>query len=172
MKKLITKDLRQIELLKLGAPQIFVENIGKIEELKYRVENVDGAYFYLPTLSEYKILENLNIIPLFDEGNNFCVVAYNDNVKKIIRFELENDKIYKDYGFNWQLLFFDIMFQYFEDQIDDHLSIVKFISVGNKIGFQYSDRLFHLLNLPVEEYNIKYENVEIWKKEIAKELKI
>ena len=129
---------------------------------------MDGAYFYLPTLSEYKILENLNIIPLFDEGNNFCVVAYNDNIKKIIRFELENDKIYKDYGLKWQLLFFDLMFQYFEDQIDDHLNIEKFISVGNKIGFQHSEQLFHLLNLPVEKYNVKYENVEIWKKKSLK----
>jgi len=102
MKNLIPKDLRQIELLKLGAPQIFVENIGKIEELKYRVENVDGAYFYLPTLSEYKILENLNIIPLFDEGNNSCVVQSIENFKKVIRLDLEIAKFTKNNAFTWR----------------------------------------------------------------------
>lgn len=93
-------------------------------------------------------------------------------IKKIIRFSLENDSIYKDYGLNWNMLLLDIMFQYFEDQIDNDLFLEKFTDIGKQIGFEYSETLFHLLNIPIEDYNDKYENVELWKQEIAEKLKI
>lgn len=101
MKILIPENLRKDELIKFGAPQALVENVGNISELKYRVENVDSAYYYLPTISNYKILKNLNIIPIFGEGDTFWVFGYNDRIQKIFYFELENDKIYRNYGTNW-----------------------------------------------------------------------
>jgi len=170
--KLIPRDLRVTELSKIGIPKVFIENVGKINELIYRVEDVDSAYFYLPQISNYKILESFNVVPIFDEGEIFCVFIYNENIKKIIRFSLENDSIYKDYDLNWNMLLLDIMFQYFEDQIDNDLFLEKFTDIGKQIGFEYSETLFHLLNIPIEDYNDKYENAELWKQEIAEKLKI
>ena len=56
MAYIIPKENRVEELLNFGIPKVFVENIGKILELKYRIEDVDGAYFYLPTILNYKRL--------------------------------------------------------------------------------------------------------------------
>ena len=172
MMRLIPRDLRITELSKTGIPEVFLENIGKVDELMSRIEDVEGAYFYLPQISNYKILESFNVVPIFDEGEIFCVFLYNENIKKIIRFSLENDSIYKEYGLNWNLLLFDIMFQYFEDQIDNGLSLEKFINVGNKIGFEYSEKLFRLLNIPIKDYNDKSENIDLGKQKLAEELKI
>ncbi|WP_299677144.1 hypothetical protein [uncultured Tenacibaculum sp.] len=172
MKKLIPIEERESELLSFGAPKSFIENIGKIPELKFRVEKVDGAYFYFPTISNYQILSGLNIIPIFDEGETFRVFGYNESVKKIFHFELENDQIYTEYGTNWNLLLFDIMFQYFEDDIDEKLNLETFKKVGDKIGFDKSESLYELIDIPLEEYNEKYEELEKWKKEIAEKLKI
>ena len=81
MMKLIPRNLRIPELSKIGIPKVFIENIGKISGLIYRVEDVDSAYFYLPQISNYKILESFNVVPIFDEGEIFCVFIYNENKK-------------------------------------------------------------------------------------------
>lgn len=172
MKKLIPIEERKSQLIKLGANKDFIENIGKIDELKYRVENVDEAYFYFPTITNYEILSGLNIIPIYDEGESFRVFGYNDSIQKIFHFELENDEIYTDYGINWTLLLFDIMFQYFEDDIEEKLSIETFKKVGDKLGFDKSESLYKLLYIPLDEYNEKYKEVDKWKKEITEKLKI
>ncbi|WP_101448645.1 hypothetical protein [Aquimarina sp. MAR_2010_214] len=172
MKKLIPIEERESELIRFGANKDFVENIGRIDELKYRVENVDGAYFYFPTISNYKILNGLNIIPIYDEGESFRVFGYNDSIQKIFHFELENDEVYDNYGTNWNLLFLDIMFEYFNDDIEDELDITKFKEIGEKLGFNKSETLYKLLNIPVDEYNEKYNDLEKWKNELAEKLKI
>lgn len=172
MQKLIPIEQRKSELINFGANQTFVENIGKIDELKYRLESVNGAYFYLPTISDYKILKGLNIIPIFDEGESFRVFAYNDSIQKIFHFELENDQIYNDYGTNWNLLFLDIMLQYFEDEIEQNLNIETFKKVGGKLGFDKSESLFKLLDIPLNEYNEKHKTMGQWKSDLAKKLKI
>ncbi|MFD2593635.1 hypothetical protein ACFSTE_22545 [Aquimarina hainanensis] len=172
MNKLIPIDKRESKLLEFGAPKSFIENIGKISELKFRVEKVDGAYFYFPTITNYEILSGLNIIPIYDEGESFRVFGYNETIQKIFHFELENDEIYTDYGTNWNLLLLDIMFQYFNDDIENGLDIVKFKTVGEKLGFDKSETLYKLLNIPVEEYNEKYNEIDSWRNELAKKLKI
>lgn len=64
------------------------------------------------------------------------------------------------------------MIDYFDNAIEDNLSIEMFESVGEKIEFKHSKELFVLRNLSIEAYNSKYENDEKWRKEIAEELKI
>ncbi len=148
MKKLIPIEERESELIRFGANQDFIENIGKIEELKYRVENIEGSYFYLPTISDYEILKGLNIIPIYDEGESFRVFGYNNSIQKIFHFELESDQIYTDYGTNWNLLLFDIMFQYFGDEDEEKINIETFKKVGDKLGFDKSESLYKLLDIP------------------------
>ncbi len=172
MKKLIPIEQRESELIKFGANKIFIKNIGKIDEIKYRVENVDGAYFYFPTIANYEILSGLNIIPIYDEGETFRVFGYNESIQKIFHFELENDQIYTDYGTNWNLLLFDIMFQYFEDDIDEKLDLETFKKVGKELGFDKSESLYKMVDIPLDEYNEKYKELEKWKKEIAEKLEI
>jgi len=172
MEKLISKENRKELLIKFGAPELFIENIGKIEELQFRLEEVDGAYFYFPTISNYEILQGFNVIPIYDEGERFRAFVYNDSTEKIIYFELEQDEIYVDYGRNWELLLMDIMIEYFGDSIEKEPEIGQFRKVGDKIGFNKADKLFRLLNIPVEEYNIKLEDMKSWRIEIAKELEI
>ncbi|MFC5044671.1 hypothetical protein [Aquimarina hainanensis] len=117
-------------------------------------------------------MSGLNIIPIYDEGESFRVFGYNETIQKIFHFELENDEIYTDYGTNWNLLLLDIMFQYFNDDIENGLDIVKFKTVGEKLGFDKSETLYKLLNIPVEEYNEKYNEIDSWRNELAKKLKI
>src|SRR5690606_31636458 len=135
MKKLVAKENRVTELLKFGAPKSFIENIGKANELEFIIEKVDRAYEYLPQISNYSILKNLNLIPIFCRDYSFYVFAYNEQTEKIIDFNLENDEIYNDYGNNWDLLLMDIMTQYFDDEIEKGLDVEKFKSVAEKIGF-------------------------------------
>ena len=172
MNQLIPKEERIQSLLEFGAPKSFVENIGNIDQLEFRVEDVDGAYFYLPQIANYKILEGLNIIPIYDEGESFRVFGYNNLTQKIFHFELENDEIYNDYGTNWNLLLLDILFQYFNDDIENGLNIVTFKKVGDKLGFSKSESLFNLLDIPVASYNEKYQDLKKWKTELAEKLKI
>ena len=170
--KLITVENRVSKLLKFGAPKIFIENIGKVEELDFQVEDVEMAYFYLPQISNYKIIKDFSLIPIFCSGETFYVYAYNDQIEKIIYFELENDQIYTNYEQNWNLLLMDIMIQYFESEIDDGIEVIEFKNVGEKIAFDKAEQLFHLLNLSVEEYNIKFNEKEKWRTEIAQKLNI
>ncbi|MGB0868292.1 MAG: hypothetical protein ACPGSD_01730 [Flavobacteriales bacterium] len=172
MKKLIPTEERKSELIRFGANEKFVENIGNIEELKYRFENVEGSYFYLPTITNYQILSELNIIPIYDEGESFRVFGYNDSIQKIFHFELENDRIYNDYGTNWNLLILDILFQYFNDDIENGLNIELFKKVGDKLGFEKAELLYELLDIPVDEYNEKYNDLDSWKIELTEQLKI
>jgi len=171
MKNLIPKERRHDELIRFGAPKEFIENIGKIQELKYNVENVDGAYYYLPTIADYNILKGLNIIPIYDEAESFTMFGYNDDEQKIFHFELENNQIYREYGTNWSLLLFDIMFQYFENNIDD-INSKAFLEVGKKIGFIKAEQLFKLLNVPSDKYPENYSQIQKWKKELVKKLKV
>ncbi|WP_158974994.1 hypothetical protein [Cellulophaga sp. L1A9] len=172
MKKLISIEERESKLIEFGAPKKFIQSIGNIPEIKFRVENVDAAYFYFPKITNYKILSGLNIIPIYDEGNSFRVFGYNDSIQKIFHFELENDEIYTDYETNWELLLFDIMFQYYEDDIDEILNIETFKKVGNKLGFDKSEPLYKLLDISLNEYNQKYREIKVWKKEIIEKLEI
>jgi hypothetical protein len=172
MQKLIPVEERKSELLKFGAPQKFIENIGNISELKFSVEKADNAYFYIPTIANYKILEGLNIIPIYNRGECFYVFGYTEKVQKIFYFELENDEIYKEYGTNWNLLLLDIMFEYFEDEIDRNLTVKTFKNVGDQLGFEKSESLYKLLDIPVEDYDENYTNLEKWKTEIASTLEI
>lgn len=172
MTQIISKENRLNELLNFGFPKEFIENIGKIPELAYRVEDVEGAYFYLPTILSYTILNGKSILPIYGSGESFWVLIDDNESQKIIKFELECDQIYTDYGDNWELLLMDIMIEYFDDHIDDEIGIEKFQSVANKIGFNKSEALFRLRNLSIDEYNEKSEDMEQWRNEIAKELKI
>ncbi len=172
MTKIISKEERVKELLDFGFPKVFIENIGDIPELQYRVGNTDGAYFYLPTLLNYKILRGKKIVPVFDCGESFTVLIIDHESEHIIKFELENDEIYIDYEKNVDLLLMDIMIDYFDDHIDDEIDLDHYISTGSKIGFKKSEDLFHLRNLPIYEYNSKSEDVENWRIEIAEKLKI
>lgn len=172
MNKLIPIEERKSELIKFGANKNFIDNIGKIDELKYRVESVDKAYFYFPTIVNYQILNGLNIIPIYDEGEFFRVFGYNDSIQKIFHFELENDEVYNEYGTNWNLLLLDILFQYFNDGIENELNKETFKKVGDKLGFDKSKLLYELLNIPVDEYNEKYNELDKWKNELAEKLKI
>lgn len=172
MIKLIPKEERKEALIKFGAPRVFIENIGKIEELKFRVEEVKGAYFYFPTIKEYQILRGLNIIPIYDEGETFRVFGYNDNTRKIFHFELENDEVYTDYGSNWDLLLQDIMFEFHNDEMYDGLNLETYKKVGKQLGFKHAEHLFRLLEISDEEYDRKYNELSTWRVEIARELGI
>ena len=172
MTEIIAKEKRIKELLNFGLPKVFLENIGNIPELKHRIEDVEGAYFYLPTILNYKILNGKRIVPIFDCGESFTVLIVDNETERIIKFELENDKVYKNYEKNVDLMLMDIMIDYFDDNIDNEIDLEKYISVGTRIGFEKSEKLFDLRNLSIDDYNSKSENIENWRIEIAKELKI
>jgi hypothetical protein len=169
---LISTENRDQKLLENGIPKDFLENIGKVDELKYSVEIPEGAYFYLPTISKYQILKDSEVTPVYVCGETFFVLSIKNGKNRIIKFELENDEIYRDYGLNWDLLILEIMIDYFDFAIDDEISVDKFETVGQKIGFSQSKELFNLRNLEIEEYNSKFNDDKKWRMEIAEELKI
>lgn len=169
---LIPRMKRNEELKKAGIPEALLENIGKIEELEFRIEGVENAYFYLPTISDYEILKNKVVVPIYDSATSIWVLLKSENESNIVYFEIEQDEVYQNYGVNWDLLLLDIMIQYFDDEIDSGLSLEKFAEVGEKIGFEKSKELFNLRNLSNEEYNLKFQDEKSWRIEIAKILEI
>ena len=170
--KLVPKEHRVEMLLKFGIPQSFVENIGKVVELEFMVEPPDGAYFYFPTITDYKIIADSTITPIYDCGETFHALVCQGNASRIIYFELEQDEIYKDYGLNWQLLLMNIMIEYFDSAVEDGISEDAFCLVGSKIGFSKSKELFWLCNVSVEEYNHQLADGSRWRMEIAQKLGI
>lgn len=159
-------------LLKNGAPKKFLDSIGEVEELECLVENPNKAYSYIPKISNYKIISNFEVTPIYGCEETFVVLLSKNENSKIIKFELESDEIYKDYGLNWDLLLLEIMIDYFDFTIDDEISIAEFESVGNKIGFKHSKELYELRNLDTKEYNDRLDDDEAWREEIAQKLKI
>lgn len=170
MTGIVTRENRIKVLQEFGFPKVFIENIGNIEELAFRVESEDSAYFYLPSILNYDILTGKEVTPIFCSGECFTVLLRDDNDERIVHFELEHDEIYTDYGTNVEMLLMDIMIEYYDDSGDDIVSLEYFIQVGNQIGFTKSEELYRLRNLSVEEYNEKYEDEEGWRIEIAEAL--
>src|SRR5688500_10606353 len=102
--KLVSEDERASELRNLGIPEKFLAYIGNVEQLRFQVEKPDAAYYYLRKISEYKILKGLSIVPIYNCGELFYVLSYDESARRIIKFEPEHDEIYRDYGLNWNLL--------------------------------------------------------------------
>ncbi len=169
---LVSRENRDKELLKYSIPKNFLENIGEIESLKFQVEKPESLYSQLPYISNYKIIKDKTIIPIFERGESFYVLTIDELISRIIYFELENDEVYRDYGMNWELLLLDIMIDYFDFAVDDELMIDEFVEIGNMLGFSKSKELFELRNLSIEDYNKKFENDKNWRKEIAQELNV
>jgi hypothetical protein len=170
--RLVSPDKRISELRKFGIPEKFLGSIGNIKQLEFSVEKPDSAYYYLPKVSHYRILKDLQIVPIYDCGHLFYVLAYDDNEGRIIKFELEQDQIYRDYRMNWNLLLLDIMINYFDIAIERSLTVDQFQDVGEQVGFSMSKQLYNLLNLPEDELVLKISDTEKWRMEIAVELKI
>ena len=171
MKKLTPREERNERLISFGISNQFLSNIGKIDELEFLIEDPKGAYFYFPTM-DYKIFSGFEVTPIFDSGEIFYALFEDNNMSKIVKFELENDEIYFDYGQNWKLLLLSIMINLFDQYLENEISKNRFIEIGNKIGFEKSSELFDLRDLPVEELNKKFEDNEKWELEIAEKLKI
>ena len=66
----------------------------------------------------------------------------------------------------------DIMSTYFDDKIDDYITVAQFVDVGSKIGFKEAEGLFKLKNLALEDYNARYDDHEKWRIALATELGI
>jgi hypothetical protein len=172
MKKLTPWEERDEKLLNYGIPKPFIDNIGKIDELEFLVEEPKGAYFYFPTMLSYTIFSNVEVTPIYDCGEIFYALFEKDNRCKIVKLELENDQIDSDYGQNWDLLLMDIMIEYYDAEAEDGIELEKFKNVGLKIGFNKAEKLFKLRDLSIEEYNLKFEENEKWRIEIANRLGI
>ena len=170
--ELVSQDKRPSKLLEQGIPLKFLESIGRVKELKFQVEPPEGAYHYFPSISNYEILKDCKVTPIFDQGESFWAVANTDDQARIIHFELEKDEVYQDFGLNWNLLLLEIMIDYYDFAIIDEITLEEFESVGNQIGFEQSRELFHLRNLSVEDYNSKFKDDKKWRAEIALELRI
>jgi hypothetical protein len=50
--------------------------------------------------------------------------------------------------------------------------VKTFKNVGDQLGFEKSESLYKLLDIPVEDYDENYTNLEKWKTEIASTLEI
>ncbi|QWX82525.1 hypothetical protein H0I23_08540 [Cellulophaga sp. HaHaR_3_176] len=171
MKKLIPREERNEKLISCGIPEQFLSSIGNIDELDFMVEDPKGAYFYFPTM-DYKIFSGFEVTPIFNCGEEFYALFEKNDIRKIVRFELENDEIYSDYGLNWNLLLMDILWRYFDLALEEDDSMSLFCSVGKRLGFLYSEKLYQCLNIPSDEISIKLENKKKWKIEVAEKIKI
>ena len=172
MKKLTPQEERYARLSHFGIPEQFFNSIGNIEELEFQVQEPKGAYFYFPTMTDYQIFSEVEVTPIFDCDETFYALFEKEKVSKIVRFELENDEIYTDYGLNWNLLLLDVLWSYYDVAIEEKSSKALFCAVGKQLGFKSSEKLFQLLHIPEEELEKKMNTEGDWKIEIAKELKL
>ena len=170
--KLTSIEERKAKLLKFKIPELFLNNTGEIDELEFVVMEPKASYFYFPTMTHFTIFSNFEITPIFDCGDTFYTLFESNTISKIVYFSLEEDKIYKDYGLNWNLLIMDVLWSYFDLVIEEDNSLELFCSVGEKIGFPYSEKLFEQLNITSDEISAKMHDQEKWKKEVAKILQI
>jgi hypothetical protein len=169
---LVQPEFRNDDLIRFGAPAQFVKNIGRINLLGARVENTDAAYFYIPMILNYQILQGKHVVPIYCEGESFYVLVHSGGEGRIIFFELENDEVCRDYSLNWGLLQMDILFQYFDDNADKGVDSEVFLEIAQQLGFEKGVELYKQLNISDEEYNLKFPELENWKDEIARSLRI
>ena len=164
---LVQPEFRNDDLIRFGAPAQFVKNIGRTNLLGARVENTDAAYFYIPMILNYQILQGKHVVPIYCEGESFYVLVHSGGEGRIIFFELENDEVYRDYCLNWGLLQMDILFQYFDDNAEKGVDLKVFLEIAQQLGFEKGEELYKKLNITDEEYNLKFPELENWKEEIA-----
>lgn len=153
-------------------PEGLLRITDRPEAFRHLVEPPQTAYSYLAGMAHYKILSGKTVVPLFGNGTYLHALVTDKNSSNILCFEVENDEVYRDFGLNWQLLMFNILFDYFELHADEGLTRDQFIERGTELGFHFPSGLFELIDLPIEEYNERYEDLDNWKMEIARTLGI
>jgi hypothetical protein len=167
---IVQKGQRKEILVNSGVATEFLDAIDHLEQygdLQFMLKPPEGAYFYLPGIEkQYKILEGFNIVPICDgsNGDSFYVLLFNENETKYVRFELECDEIYCDYGPVFSLLLADIVIEFYE--FADDLSSEEIAEIGLKLGLKASKLLLNELDA-AESAGTRstFEKDQLWKKE-------
>ena len=143
--KLIKESERKKVLLAFGFSTTFldaIDNMDSIDELfSNNISFPKGAYHYLPSLKNYSIYKGYNIVPICDvgQGDSFYTLLFNDHEQKIIYSEIEQDKVYVDYGLNYQAFIVKELIHYY-DLLDDEEAknreevIEKIRNLGVQLG--------------------------------------
>ncbi|MBW1294845.1 hypothetical protein [Aquimarina litoralis] len=174
--KVFQKEERKEKLIELGIPEKFIINL----ETKDRIWGFEEPYNSYDILADvhqdYKILKRYNIVPIYEIGAGdagYYIYAFNDEEKRIIWFDLEMDEENKDYGENFQLLLFEKMIDYYEDQeIEDDFNINSFCTYGDLICFNYSTEVYEKMKKIDPSIRKSYAEFEKWKKKLTLELEI
>ncbi len=124
--KLVPSEKRIEKLLEAGFDPTFLETIDHSSQIDFNLQSVitfpEGAYYYLPTISEYAIFEGYEVIPIGDvsQGDSFFTLLSNNLEQKIIYSEIEQDEIYLNFGMNFKLFSAHLLINYYELMDDIH----------------------------------------------------
>ena len=168
---IIEPEERKYVLVGAGVPEQFlsaIESPDSFEDLEFMAKAPEGFYFYLPpVLENYKILSGYNVAPIYENGNGdmYYVLLVRDKELRFVKFGLEQDAIYTDYGNSFQLMFVDFLINYYEFATE--VSIEKLSEYGVQFGFENSKKLFEALERADEEGKRKtFELDKKWRNEM------
>ena len=166
---IISKSHRKDKLVSHGVPIAFLDAIDNSkynDYLSFHLSFPEGAYYYLKSIESRKIFQDFDITPLYEYsgGETFWVLLSNPSQFKFIKFGLEEDKIWKDYGDRFMLLLADLLIELYEALSE--LDIDDLTEIALSLGFIRSRQLFSALE-EADRINLRdsFEKDKKWRQE-------
>lgn len=145
---LTERQQRHDKLIAAGVTPTFLaalEDESILGKLQYYIQAPDGAYAYIPDYlaQDDAILHAEEITPIcngIDDEETYALLR-NGQELRFVRFELEADEIYNDFGASFQRLLAHVLLDYvgFDEQMscDDH------IALGQRLGLNNAATIYH-----------------------------
>ncbi|MCH1918544.1 hypothetical protein L9G15_03745 [Shewanella sp. A3A] len=115
-----------------------IEDGATLGKLQYLIRNCDAAYNFLPSiLDDYDFIAGYEVTPVCNGAGDdeLYVLLSNEHERRFVRFELEADEIYHDFGASFQRLLAYILLEYvgFDEQMTmaDHLALAQHFGLPN-----------------------------------------
>ena len=113
--------------------------------------------------AQHECLSGWEVTPVCDGSNGevFHVLLSTPDESKFVRFELENDEIYDDYGSDFQALLADLLIDLYEFS---ELPVDELVDVGERLGFVRPAALFRaLVDASARHLRSTFQTDRLWR---------
>ena len=121
-----------------------LDDESQLGKLQYSIQAPDGAYAYLPACIEqqYPIIAGYDITPLCNgvDDEEIYALLSNQYEQRFVRFELEADEIYNDFGASFQRLLAYILLDYVG--FDEQMTEQDHIALGQRLGLHNAAAIY------------------------------
>ncbi|WP_417762991.1 hypothetical protein [Shewanella sp.] len=138
---------RVAKLVSVGVDPRFLNAVAEetpLGKLQYLIRSSDAAYDYLPSiLDDYSFLAGYEVTPLCNGAGDdeLYVLLSNPRERRFVRFELEADVIYNDFGADFQRVLAYILLDYVG--FDEQMTLADHIALAQSVGLHHAAAVYH-----------------------------